>query len=59
MTVSGERPGSSGRYRLSGYRLDLTDAAGKTESLSIFAPDKGSDGLLVINGQNYLKDDGQ
>ncbi|MBY4609244.1 hypothetical protein K6M90_16475 [Rhizobium sp. 9T] len=59
VTASGDRPGSSGRYRLSGYRLDLTDASGKTESLSIFGPDKGSDGLLVINGNNYLKDDGQ
>ncbi|PDT11365.1 hypothetical protein [Rhizobium sp. M1] len=59
VTASGDRPGSSGRYRLSGYRLDLTDATGKTESLSIFEPDKGSDGLLVINGNNYLKDDGQ
>ncbi|EJZ18764.1 hypothetical protein NE852_28790 (plasmid) [Rhizobium sp. Pop5] len=55
----GDRPGSSGRYRLSGYRLDLTDASGKTESMSIFEPDKGSDGLLVINGTNYLRDDGQ
>ncbi|ANL44267.1 hypothetical protein [Rhizobium phaseoli] len=59
MTASGDRPGSSGRYRLCGYRLDLTDATGKTESLSIFEPDKSSDGLLVINGNNYLKDDGQ
>jgi hypothetical protein len=59
VTASGDRPGSSGRYRLSGYRLDLTDATGKTESLSIFEPDRGSDGLLVINGNNYLKDDGQ
>ncbi len=59
VSTSGNRPGASGRYRLSGYRLDLTDTSGKTESLSVFEPDKGSDGLLVINGQNYLKDDGQ
>lgn len=58
VTTSGDRPGSSGRYKLSGYRLDLTDASGKTESMSIFEPDKGSDGLLVINGTNYLKEDG-
>ncbi|MCW0019524.1 hypothetical protein G9X68_20180 [Rhizobium sp. WYCCWR 11279] len=59
VTTSGNRPGASGRYKLSGYRLDLTDASGKTESMSIFEPDKGSDGLLVINGNNYLKDDGK
>ncbi|EJC83650.1 hypothetical protein Rleg4DRAFT_6602 [Rhizobium leguminosarum bv. trifolii WSM2297] len=59
VTTSGNRPGASGRYTLSGYRLDLTDASGKTESMSIFEPDKGSDGLLVINGSNYLKEDGQ
>ncbi|MGZ2506496.1 hypothetical protein EHI47_25185 [Rhizobium leguminosarum] len=57
VTTSSNRPGASGRYKLSGYRLDLTDASGKTESMSIFEPDKGSDGLLVINGSNYLKDD--
>jgi hypothetical protein len=37
----------------------LTDADGRTESMSIFEPDKASDGLLVINGNNYLKDDGR
>ncbi|MBB2750757.1 UNVERIFIED_ORG: bifunctional DNA-binding transcriptional regulator/antitoxin component of YhaV-PrlF toxin-antitoxin module [Rhizobium aethiopicum] len=57
--TSGNRPGASGRYTLSGYRLDLTDASGKTESMSIFEPDKASDGLLVINGSNDLKDDGE
>ncbi|RWY66687.1 hypothetical protein EHI46_28735 [Rhizobium leguminosarum] len=59
VTSSSNRPGASGRYKLSGYRLDLTDASGKTETMSIFEPDKGSDGLLVINGNNYLKDDGK
>jgi hypothetical protein len=59
VTTSGNRPGASGRYKLSGYRLDLTDADGRTESMSIFEPDKASDGLLVINGNNYLKDDGR
>ncbi|MBY5835435.1 hypothetical protein GYN07_28435 (plasmid) [Rhizobium leguminosarum bv. viciae 248] len=33
--------------------------SGRTEGMSIFEPDKGSDGLLVINGNNYLKDDGK
>ncbi|MDC9837339.1 hypothetical protein [Rhizobium binxianense] len=59
VTTSRSRPGASGRYRLSGYRLDLIDQSGKTESMSIFEPDKSSDGLLVINGDNYLRDDGQ
>lgn len=35
------------------------DASGKTESMSIFEPDKAPDGLLAINGSNYLKDDGE
>ncbi|MGO4138830.1 hypothetical protein ACEQ6A_30385 [Rhizobium brockwellii] len=56
---AGKEPGTSGRYKLSGYRLDLTDASGKTETMNMFEPDKGSDGLLVINGNNYLKDDGK
>ncbi|MGO7785634.1 hypothetical protein ACC717_36975, partial [Rhizobium ruizarguesonis] len=56
-TTSSNRPGASGRYKLSGYRLYLTDLSVKTETMSIFEPDKGSDGLLVINGNNYLKDD--
>jgi hypothetical protein len=60
VTTSGDRrPGQNGRYTLSGYRLDLTDTNGRTESMSIFEPDKGSDGLLVINGSNYLKEDGK
>ncbi|WP_027686428.1 hypothetical protein [Rhizobium leguminosarum] len=59
VTTSGNRPKTSGRYQLSGYRLDLTDASGKTETMSIFEPDRGSDGLLVIDGSNYLKDDGK
>ncbi|MGO6817288.1 hypothetical protein [Rhizobium leguminosarum] len=56
---AGKEPGTSGRYKLSRYRLDLTDTNGKTKSMSIFEPDKGFDGLLVINGSNYLKDDGK
>lgn len=59
VTVGGNRPGQNGRYKLAGYRLELTDASGKTEKMSIFEPDKGSDALLVIDGNNYLKDDGK
>ena len=58
VTTSGNRRGSSGRYELSGYRLNLIDTSGTTETMSIFEPDKNSDVLLVINGKNYLKDDG-
>ena len=56
--VSGgsERPAEGGTYRLSGYTLALTGRDGRTEILSLFAPDPGSDGLLVINGSNYLKE---
>ncbi|MFC3690860.1 hypothetical protein [Chenggangzhangella methanolivorans] len=54
-TAGGRRPEASGTYRIDGFTLTLTDEAGKVEKLSVFAPDKGSDGLLVINGSNYLK----
>ncbi|OLP57934.1 hypothetical protein BJF93_13945 [Xaviernesmea oryzae] len=54
-TSGGERPAASGRYRIEGYSLDLTGSDGKTERLSIFAPDRGSDSVLVIDGVNYLK----
>ncbi|WP_245413392.1 hypothetical protein [Mangrovicella endophytica] len=54
---SGERPAESGRYRVEGYTLELVGDDGKTERHSIFAPDKGSDSLLVIDGSNYLKQD--
>ena len=55
--VSGgsQRPAEGGTYRLSGYTLVLTGRDGQSETLSLFAPDPGSDGLLVINGSNYLK----
>lgn len=49
------RPSAGGRYTLEGYRLTLTGEDGRTESLSLFAPDPGSQGLLVIGGANYLK----
>lgn len=49
------RPVRSGRYTVSGYRLTLADEAGGTETLSLFAPDRGSDKLLVIGGANYLR----
>ena len=54
---AGDRPLDEGRYRVEGYHLVLTGADGRTETLSLFAPDPGSDGLLVINGSNYLKQD--
>ena len=56
-TVAGHsrRPAQSGRYTVSGFRFSLTDEAGGTEALSLFAPDRDSDKLLVIGGANYLK----
>lgn len=56
-TVAGHsrRPVQSGRYAVSGFRITLTDTAGGTEALSLFAPDRDSDKLLVIGGANYLK----
>lgn len=49
------RPVRAGRYAVSGYRLTLTDDGGSSETLSLFAPDRDSDKLLVIGGSNYLK----
>lgn len=57
VTVSSKRPGSAGTYEVAGYELILTGNDGTTETLSLFAPDKGSDELLVIDGSNYLKED--
>lgn len=56
-TVAGHsrRPVQSGRYAVSGFRITLTDDAGGAESLSLFAPDRDKDKLLVIDGANYLK----
>lgn len=48
------RPVQTGRYAVSGTRITLTDEAGGTESLSLFAPDRDSDRLLVIGGSNDL-----
>ncbi|MBE9603686.1 hypothetical protein IAI18_02345 [Acetobacteraceae bacterium H6797] len=57
VTAGSNRPVETGRYRLEGYRLVLTGDDGRRETLSIFRPDQGSDGLLIIDGNNYLKQD--
>jgi len=57
VTVSSTRPTNQGTYTVSGYTLTLTNADGTTEKLSIFEPDIGSDELLVIDGNNFLKDE--
>ena len=54
---SSERPIEQGRYRVEGFHLVLTDDDGRSETLSVFEPERGSDGLLVIDGSNYLKQD--
>ncbi|HEY8576729.1 MAG TPA: hypothetical protein VIL88_10360 [Devosia sp.] len=57
VTTSNQRPSTAGRYRVEGYKLILAGDDGSEEVMSIFAPDKGSDELLVIDGSNYLKQD--
>jgi hypothetical protein len=57
-TTGGQRPATSGRYRVDGYALELTGSDGKVERLSLFLPEADSDALLVIGGSNYLKEDG-
>jgi len=52
-----ERPVESGRYEVDGYTLRLVGDNGETMQMSLFAPDIGSDELLVLNGNNYLKQD--
>ena len=52
---SKERPAEQGRYEVEGHVLTLTGDDGRKEQFSVFAPDRGSDGLLVIDGANYRK----
>lgn len=52
-----DKPQESGRYEVDGYTLRLIGDDGNTVAMSLFAPDIGSDGLLVLNGNNYLKQD--
>ncbi|HEY4201278.1 MAG TPA: hypothetical protein VGM83_12015 [Devosiaceae bacterium] len=59
VTTSGDHPTETGRYEVDGYSLKLMGSNGVTKTLSLFEPDVGSDGLLVIDGSNYLKDDGK
>ncbi len=54
-TTGGNRPASAGRYEIEGYRLTLIGDDGTREVQSIFMADRGSDALLVIDGNNYLK----
>lgn len=51
------KPVESGRYEVDGYTLKLIGDDGASVLMSLFAPDIGSDGLLVLNGNNYLKED--
>ncbi len=52
---SSRKPAEAGRYEVEGYRLTLTGDDGQREVLSLFQPERGSDGLLILNGGNYLK----
>jgi hypothetical protein len=55
VTGSAERPIEQGRYEADRYQLKLTGEDGRTQSLSLFRPDRNSDDLLVIDGDNYLR----
>ena len=57
VTVSSSKPQAAGTYDIAGFQLTLRTEDGDTETLSIFAPEPGSDDLLVIDGDNYLKQD--
>ncbi|KFC68252.1 hypothetical protein FF80_01976 [Devosia sp. LC5] len=50
-------PLESGTYRVEDYQLLLAGEDGRTETLSLFLPEPDSDDLLVIGGNNYLKED--
>lgn len=56
LTTSANRPVASGRYEVLGHTLVLTGAEGR-EVLGLIAPEAGSDALLVINGESYIKQD--
>jgi hypothetical protein len=55
VTTSSGRQVDRGRYEIDGFRLVLTGEDGRSETSTIFRPDGESDGLLIINGANYLK----
>lgn len=56
VTVSSDRAAQNGTYSIEGHQITLTADNGEVQTMSIFAPDD-DDGLLVINGANYLKND--
>lgn len=55
VTAGRQRPMESGRYEAGGYALELVGEDGRRERLSLFRPDRNSDGLLIIGGGNYLR----
>lgn len=54
-TSAGRKPSRQGRYEIQGYYLILAGDDGQSETLTLFKPEKDSDKVLTINGQNYLK----
>lgn len=54
---TGADPLRSGTYRVEGYELMLIGEDGQTVTQSLFLPEPGSDELLVIGGDNYLKEE--
>ena len=57
VTASSDKPAEAGTYDITEYQLTLNGDDGSSQIFSVFAPDIGSDALLVIDGDNYLKDD--
>ena len=56
VTASSARPLATGTYAVEGHTLVLT-GAGEREVQGLFAPEPGSDALLVIDGESYIKQD--
>ncbi|WP_375452150.1 hypothetical protein [uncultured Devosia sp.] len=57
VTGGDDKPNEAGHYRVDGFSIALEGEDGQTKTLSLFQPEVGSDELLVIDGDNYLKQD--
>lgn len=49
-----QRPAEHGRYQVEGYTMTLTGDDGQVQVMSLFQPDGKEQGLLVLDGGNYL-----
>jgi hypothetical protein len=57
VTSSSEQPAAKGHYEVEGYRIRLTGDDGKAQEFSFFSLAGDDDGVLVIGGSNYIKED--